>query len=411
MHTHDVVVIGAGLAGLRCALELARHGREVLVLEASDRVGGRQRSDRIDGFLLDRGFHVLNPAYPALRGVADLGALGIRAFPAGVRVTRARRVVTLAHPIRHPGLIPATLTSGLLSLGDIAALARWSAPLLRPPAMATATDVALGAAWDRAGLGGALRDEVLVPFFSGVVGGEPEETSNTYVQLLVRSFALGRPGVPEAGIAALPRRLAAKARDAGVDLRVDRPVQRLRSRDGGWEVLALGEGRIAASHVVVAVGAESVAGLVDVPVPRTRGLQTWWFAADEPPTSSFLTIDGTRSGPVVNSIVMSHTAPSYALPGRHLVQATCLLDDAARATEAEVRRQLTWMWGSAAAEWELLRRDDIPHALPALPPPMRRRSPSRLGHGLHIAGDHRETPSIQGALVSGLRAARGVLAG
>jgi hypothetical protein len=79
------------------------------------------------------------------------------------------------------------------------------------------------------------------------------------------------------------------------------------------------------------------------------------------------------------------------------------------ATEADVRAQLSRMWGPGSASWELLRRDDIPHALPALPPPMRRPSPARIADGLYLAGDHRETPSIQGALVSGVRAARSVL--
>jgi predicted NAD/FAD-dependent oxidoreductase len=273
----------------------------------------------------------------------------------------------------------------------------------------TRTDRTIGDGWDAAGLTGPLRTEVLSPFFSGVLADAAESTSDTYVRLLARSFLPGGAGLPREGIGSLPRALASRARAAGADIRVGRPVSRLRRRGNRWEVRALGEGRLLARDVVVAVGADALDVLIDVAVPATRGLQTWWFSADEPPASAALTLDGTRDGPIVNSLAISATIPQAAPLGRHLVQATCLWAPERVATEREVRAQLSRMWSGASGTWELLRRDDIPHALPALPPPMRRPSPARVGDGLHIAGDHRETPSIQGALVSGMRAAKSVL--
>lgn len=411
MQTHDVVVIGAGLAGLRCAAELAAHGREVVVLEAGDRVGGRQRTDRVDGFTLDRGFHVLNTAYPAVRSAVDVDRLDVRAFPTAVRVRRADgSMMTLGHPLRHPSLLPATLASGLVTPRDVAGLLRWLGLIaLRPRAAVTRPDRTVAEGWDAAGLTGPLRTEVLSPFFAGVLADASESTSDTYVRLLARSFLPAAAGLPRDGIGVLPRALASRARAAGADLRVGRAVSRLRRRENRWEVRALGEGRLLARDVVVAVGAEALDALIDVPVPATRGLQTWWFAADEPPASAILTLDGTREGPIVNSLAISATIPQAAPRGRHLIQATCLWAPGHVATEQEVRAQLSRMWGPASGSWQLLRRDDIPHALPALPPPMRRRSPARIAEGLHLAGDHRETPSIQGALLSGLRAARSVL--
>ncbi|QIG39467.1 FAD-dependent oxidoreductase [Microbacterium sp. 4R-513] len=413
MQTHDVFVIGAGLAGLRCAVELAARGREVVVLEAADRVGGRQRTDRVDDFTLDRGFHVLNTAYPAVRASVDVDRLGVRAFPTAVRVRRTDgTMATLGHPLRHPNLVPATLASGFVTRRDLAGLLRWLGPIaLRPGVAVTRPDGTIGKGWDAAGLTGPLRTEVLSPFFSGILADASESTSNTYVRLLARSFLPAGAGLPRDGIGALPRALASRARAAGADIRVGRAVSRLRRRENRWEVRALGEGRLLARDVVVAVGAESLDVLMDVPVPATRGLQTWWFAAEEPPVSAIITVDGTREGPIVNSLAISATIPEAAPRGRHLIQATCLWAPDRAAPEPEVRAQLTRLWGRASASWELLRRDDIPHALPALPPPMRRPSPARIGDGLHIAGDHRETPSIQGALLSGMRAARSVLEG
>jgi phytoene dehydrogenase-like protein len=84
----DVVVVGAGLAGLACAGKLVGRGIAVTVLEGSDGVGGRVRTDRVDGMLLDRGFQQLNPAYPAFAGLVNLEALDLQPFEAGVVVAR-----------------------------------------------------------------------------------------------------------------------------------------------------------------------------------------------------------------------------------------------------------------------------------------------------------------------------------
>ncbi len=409
MHAHEVIVVGAGLAGLRCAVRLAAAGVDVVVLERSDDVGGRQRTDRVDGFLLDRGFQVLNPAYPAVRRWVDVDALEMRSFPVGVRVRRAHGVTELHHPLRHPGRVVPTLRSGLVSVPDAAALARWIAPvLLRPRSALRGTDRSLREGWDRAGLRGALRAEVLEPFLAGVLADDSGATSDAFAQLLVRMFVLGRPGVPARGIRALPDQLAEAVRAAGGGIRLDRRVDGVRAQPGGVEVSVDGGDPRTARAVVVAVGPDAVSDLLDVPRPRTRGLQTWWFAAEAPPSASaLLSVDGVRSGPVVNTVVMTRTAPSYAPTGMHLIEATCLMPGA---TEPEVRRHLAFIWGRSVADWRLLRRDDIPDALPAQDPPLRVTSPARLAPGVFVAGDHRDTASIQGALVSGDRVARRVLA-
>ncbi|GAB3603327.1 NAD(P)/FAD-dependent oxidoreductase [Microbacterium aureliae] len=407
-----VVVVGAGLAGLRCALRLAEHGCRVTVLEAADRVGGRQRTDRVDGFLLDRGFQVLNPAYPAVRRWVDVGALDLRAFPVGVRVRRTDRTVALAHPLRHPTRIPMTLASGLTGSRDLVALARWAVPaVLRPKAVIAGRDTTLAEAWDRAGFTGPLRTEVLEPFLAGVVADDTGATSDAFARLLVRMFALGRPGLPAAGIAALPAQLARRAEAAGVEFRLNARVDAVRATARGVDVES-GD-TLHADAAVVAADPRAAAALLGLDTPAMRGLQTWWFDADAgAPASALLTVDGRRAGPIVNTAVMSRTVPSYAPPGRHLAQATCLLppDPEHAPREPDVRRQLAELWGPAAATWRLLRRDDIRDALPAQTPPLRTTTPARVAERLYVAGDHRDTASIQGALVSGDRVARAVIA-
>ena len=233
VEAHEIVVIGAGLAGLRCAARLAHAGHDVVVLEAGDRVGGRQRTDEVDGFLLDRGFQVLNPAYPAVRRWVDVDALRMRPFPVGVRVRREDKVAELRHPLRHPTGLPAILRSGLVSPRDAAALARWITPaLLRPKSVIAGADRTLREGWDRVGLRGALRTEVLEPFLAGVLADDTGATSDSFARLLVRMFALGRPGVPERGIGALPAQLGRTATAAGAAIRLGHRVTGVRLAAG-----------------------------------------------------------------------------------------------------------------------------------------------------------------------------------
>lgn len=406
MSEYDVVVVGAGLAGLRAATRLAEAGRDVVVVEANDAVGGRERTDVVDGFRLDLGFHVLNPAYPAVRRWVDVDALALRRFPVAVGVRLDDRLARLAHPLRHPGSIPATLTSGLVRPADLAALIPWAAPTVLSARAATrGRDLPLDEGWDRAGLRGPLREAVLEPFLAGVLADDRQQTSDAFVRLLVRSFALGRPGVPAAGIGALPAQLADTARRAGVGIRLGHRVVSTRRRAHGWHVGIDGQDAVTARSVIVATGLDPALG---VPLPRPRGLQTWWFAAGEAPSSdAALRVDGRRRGPVVNTAIMTNTAPTYAPRGHHLIQATCVMPTAA--TEDEVRRQLGEVWQADTRGWQLLRRDDVTRALPAQDPPLRLRRPVRLDDGRYLAGDHRDTASIQGALVSGQRAAEAVL--
>ena len=407
MNDYDVIVVGAGLAGLRAATRLAEAGRDVVILEANTAVGGRERTDIVDGFRLDLGFHVLNPAYPAVRRWVDIDALALRRFPVAVGVRLDDRIARLAHPLRHPSAFPETLRSGLVRPADIAALARWVGPtLLSARAAKKGRDVSLDEGWDRAGLRGPLREAVLEPFLAGVIADDRQRTSDAFVRLLIRSFALGRPGVPAAGIGALPAQLADTARRAGVGIRLSHRVVSTRRRAHGWHIGVEGRDAVTARTLVLASGLDHA---LDAPHPPTRGLQTWWFAAEEAPSGdAALRVDGRRRGPIVNTAVMTNTAPTYAPRGQHLVQATCVMPSAA--TEHEVRRQLGDVWEADTRPWRLLRRDDITHALPVQDPPLRLRRPVRLDDGRYVAGDHRDTASIQGALVSGQRAAEAVLA-
>lgn len=407
-HRPDVLVVGAGIAGLNCAATLTERGYRVEVVDASDGVGGRIRTDVVDGFRCDRGFQLLNPAYPAARRYLDLKALQLGTFDAGVAVAGARGIRVVADPVRGAGYLPRTITSGYFRPIELLRLARWSAPAVgRVRSLLAGTDTSLGHSLDRAGVTGRLRQEILAPFLTGVLAERTGSTSATFGKLLIRSFLLGLPGVPALGMAAIPEQLAARL---ATPVRLHTRVNAVAAGAGGLRV-DTDAGSIRPRVVVVATDPAAAGRLLPISAPRMKGLTTYWFSTQEASTPLKLLLvegGGRTAGPVVNTAVMSHAAPSYAPAGRHLVQATALRPD--DADEAQVRAHLSRMYGRSATDWELLVRHDIDRALPEQLPPLRHRQPVDLGDGVFVAGDHRDTASIQGALVSGRRAANAVSA-
>ena len=408
--SHDVVVVGAGLAGLACARELTSAGLAVRVVEAGDAVGGRVRTDHVDGYTLDRGFQVLNTAYPELRRLVDLDALDLRAFDAEVGVRVDGRRVTLGNPLQKPSTLAAALrlpvggVRGKTVLGMYAGVCTtWPTDRLR-----ARDDVSAAEAWHDAGIPAELVDGLLRPFFAGVLLEEDLSTSRRFTDLMFRMFARGRSTVPAQGMAALPTYLDGLLPDDTVQLNA--PAERVTAT--GVETVV---GLVDARAVVVATDAWTAGrllpGLGDRPV--ARGVTTIYHATPVfPEATAMLLLDGDAS-PIANSIVLSCAAPEYAPAGQALVSTSMVHGSAPDDPDGpDVRRALSRLHGTDTTSWELVATYDLPHALPGMPAPHPMRRPVRVsgeGGTVYVAGDHRDTSSIQGALVSGRRAARAVL--
>ena len=273
----------------------------------------------------------------------------------------------------------------------------------RAPERSAAEDLA------RFGLSAARADRFLRPFLSGVLGDAELATSSRVASLFWRSFALGDLTLPSRGIGAVPAHLAARLPAGTVHLTT--PVRDV-VPDAGSVRVTTERGTVRAGAVIVATEGTDAAALLGgrVEAPRPFALTSHYHVTDAPPTrQGLLHLDGT-GGPVVNTVVLTAAAPSYSPDHRHLVVSTVL--GAEPLPEPRLRAELERIWGVGTAHWEHLSTVSIPHALPAtLPPtPPRLRRPVDLGEGLFVAGDHRDTPSVQGALVSGRRTAQEALA-
>ena len=412
-----VVVVGAGLAGLAAARYLAAHGVEVTLLEASDGVGGRVRTDVVDGFRFDRGFQLYNPAYPEGARVLDHGALDLRPFIAGARivVNRAgrRRVDRVADPRRQPSwLVPSLMAR----IGSPVSTARFGAYAVSRAVRSVASlqsdpDVTTEEALRGAGADHSLMERVLRPFLSGVFLDSELTTSRRFLDVVLKSFVRGTPGVPALGMARIPEQLS-----TGLDVRLGHRVASVSAQSvSGWTVDVAGGDAHRAEAVIVATDPATAAGLIaEIRAPAARSVTTWYYRPTCVPEDladgqAVLILDGDRRGPLVNTVVLTHAAPDYAPAGSALISASALGVWDRPEHEGSVREHLAWLYGVPTGDWELLASYPIPYALPAMPVPFELQRPVRTAGGLYVAGDHRDTSSIQGALVSGRRAAHAVL--
>lgn len=407
----DVVVVGAGLAGLAAAVHLEAAGRSVRVLEASDGVGGRVRTDVVEGFLLDRGFQVLLTAYPEVATMLNAEALRLGAFDPGAVIRHAGRFHTITDPFRRPLSLPGTALTRVLPLRDklrVAGLRRRvtagpAVELLRAPETSTLAHL------QAAGFSPAAIDRLFRPLFGGIQLDPTLGTSSRMFDIIYRCLATGDSALPAAGMGAISAQLAGRLMPSTVVLNAE-----VVHVDGAGATTADGRHHRARA-VIVAADGPGAARLLSLPEVAGHGVSCCWFAAPSPPLRRpVVVLDADRSGPALNVAMISEAAPTYAPEGQALIAAACphvgldpaidLATGLGDATRAQMR---TW-FGEQVNDWRLLRTDHIAHAQPVQSPPFSPVKPLRVGDGLFVAGDHRDTSSIQGALFSGRRVAAAV---
>ncbi|MEU6125681.1 NAD(P)/FAD-dependent oxidoreductase [Streptomyces sp. NPDC047123] len=404
----DVLVVGAGLAGLACAKDLADVGLDVQVLEAAEAVGGRMRSDRVGGCVIDRGFQVFNTAYPQVRERLDLRALRLRPFTPGVLVHTDRGRLRLSDPTRAPRDVVDLVRGRAAGPRDLAALAVLSGrdALLPAGRLKHRRDRDTRTALAAAGFSDSFVEGFFRPFLSGIFLEEELETSSRFFHLVWRSMVRGTLCLPTDGIGAVPAQLAGRL--PAETVRLECPVEGL--TDGGVLVGGgSGGAEVKAPVVVVATGPGPAAALLpDLAPPAYRTVTTYYHLCERSPLGEPTLLTDARRR-FLNTCVLSEVVPSAAPDGCSLV-ATSVLGADRPGREHTVRAALAEAYEADTAGWELLTVRTVPAALPAMLPGHPLSRTSRIARGRYVCGDHRATGSVQGALASGARAAREIIA-
>lgn len=395
-----VLIIGSGLAGLSAARQLSIHGVEVLVLEASDCVGGRVRTDIVDGVHMDHGFQLYNTAYPEGKRVLDYKALDLHPFSSGVISATDHGRVKLGDPRELLGWLPTSITSG--SLGSKAAFVRYALAQARktPAEITHSVDSTSHTALESSGITGKFYSEVIQPFFAGVFL-EPElSTSSRFMNLVLLTFVKGKPSLPRNGMQAIPDQLF-NALPAGT-VRFNSKVSSVAT-----DCVRVGSEVINARAVIVATDSTSAHELSGVSAPAWNSVTTWYHLAPLGTLNEgkpVIVVNGGAAGPITNSVVLTNAVPSYA-PGAQLISTSAL---GIHEKNLDLTRQLNTMHDADTSRWELVGHYPISQALPAMTAPHTFTSPAEQD-GIFFAGDYRTSSSIQGAMVSGRRAADSVL--
>lgn len=422
--TVPVLIVGAGMAGLACAVRLKAAGVDALLLDSSDGVGGRVRTDLVDGFRLDRGFQILLTAYPEAQRVLNYDALNLARFRSGALIHQPQpdtnSWLTLLNPFKEPFSVFQTLASPIGTLADklrIVELLRQTQSLSVDELLKQKPTTTLQRLHDL-GFSERIIDLFFRPFFGGVFLEDALTTSSTFFDFCFRMFFSGDAAVPAFGIGELANQLAHRLSPG--QIRLNSPVAQL---DGSRVTLADGR-TILAQTVVLAVDPASAAILLRRPAPGSTAFNhttCTYFAApdswqlpDELP-KKMLMLNPRRSSAVHNLTIVSDIAPAYAPAGQRLISVSTQGLETVNETSLtdRIRRELTGWFGDGVQQWRHLRTYHIPQALPAYSPAAATagttHQPLKLAEGLYQCGDQSAYPSLNAALQTGRLVAEQIL--
>lgn len=413
MHHTQTIIIGGGLAGINCARYLEKAGVDYRLIEATDSLGGRMKTDEYKGFLLDRGFQVFLSAYPEAMQTLDYDRLDLQSFMPGSIIRINNSFQKVIDPANQPLQALGSIFAPLGSLADKFKLASLRSQIMSKSPESIFSEKQGLTTYQylkQKGFSDKIIDRLFRPFLGGIYLSRDLETSSQMLEFVFRMFSEGDTCVPAKGIQAIPRQLAESIPDEKVIL--NQAVTRMSN-----QAVTLSNGEtLTADSMVVATEAPQTAELLELDNIKTEQNSTtclYFSVQGAPPTKErLLILNGNPDGPINSIAVMSQVAPSYAPKGKHLVAVSIVGPPPQNPEEQALAQLKTWYDPAYIDQWEHLRTYTISYGLPAKTPDNFLNDVNQLELPPYqfVCGDHLTTPSQNGAMVSGREAAQRVLA-
>ena len=402
----DVLIVGAGLAGLSAAVTLQKAGLEVRVVEGSSEVGGRVKSTRRNGYVLDHGFQVFNPAYKNAKTILDYAQLHLRPFSPGVKIVSETGSSILGNPLLDPSFGLAILKEPK-NLIDLTKFGLYCASVLDSTKM-NILDTDSKTALLQAHISEEFITKKLQPFLSGVFLEGELKTSRRFLDFVLQYFLKGTPTLPANGMGSISEHLAGQL--AADSLLLSTWVHSIT----GTSVLT-DAGTLNADHLIIATDQDTSAAWLGTQARGWRSVTTWYHSTDIAREhlaggKPLLHVDSDKRGPLINTVPLSHAAASYAPSGKHLISSSTLDLNTSNAREYEVRAHLAHIYGVDTSNFQVIDVFPIEKALPVSQVPFNPLSDIEVRPNVYVAGDTFTTPSIDGAIQSGQKVAGAIIA-
>lgn len=407
-----IVIIGAGVAGLTCAKYLKDRGVEACVLEASNAVGGRVRTDEVEGFRLDRGFQVLLTSYPEAKKLLDYDALGLQILPSGARVKCGDDFFVMPNPLKNILNAPQALFSPVGNLLDkikVLQLNFETGDATEPDETNRQSNETTRHFLENYGYSEKMIERFFLPFFRGVFLERRLGTDADFFKFLYNQFATGDVVVPADGMQQIPEQIAAHLAPGQIRLNV--PVEKT---DGKTVFLANGE-TIEAERIVLATDARTAAKLLGEELETEfNSTACLYFASDAAPDldgEPYLMINANDGELIDHLLVASAVAPSYAPAGKTLISVNIVGDEKISVPnlEEEARGELK-KWFGGETDWRHLKTYLIPDALPRYEPEDAKATVNlKISENVFRCGDYAAYPSLNAAMKTGRKVAEMLL--
>lgn len=400
-------IIGAGVSGLIAARVLENHGFSPVIIEATDRVGGRVKTDLIGGYRLDHGFQVLLTAYPAAQKYLDYKALELQKFLPGASIFLKNGQKLIGDPLRSPSLLFSTLFSGIGTISDKIRILKLNL-YLKKKSLTTIfaeNEQTTHSYLTNLGFSEDIITNFFKPFFSGIFLETKLETSSRMFEFVYKMFGEGHATLPKSGIEAIPKQLLENLKTT--ILKYNTKVETLKETE-----ITLNDGTyLKSDYTIIATEAIELVSNLKNQSTAWKSCVTLYFETDVRVIAKKLIGLISKPGTLVNNIFYNSSLDARIKPANELLSVT-VIDTQSLSHEVlieAVKEELQSYCGITTTK--LIKLYHIPRALPRLDNLKYDIMPSetRLSNSLFLAGDTQLNGSLNAAMISGERAALGVI--